>query len=147
MDKVLEITSNDHIIMIDNLCKRILGHPEILGRIIKGFIKEAKDVSLEEIIEIIKGNDGFQQLNNVIDIPYHGKVEFDYFYYINLPQKEGTSKRIYLDVEIQNVENPGYALLTRGNGYLSRMITSQNGKEYDYRNYDGMKNMDTATGS
>ncbi len=28
MDKVLEITSNDHIIMIDKLCKRILGHPE-----------------------------------------------------------------------------------------------------------------------
>ena len=25
------------------------------------------------------------------------------------------------------------------NDYLSRMITSQNGKEYDYRNYDGMK--------
>ena len=51
MEKVLEITSNDHIIMIDKLCKRILGHPEILGRIIKGFIKEAEYVSLEEIIE------------------------------------------------------------------------------------------------
>ena len=54
MEKVLEITSNDHIIMIDKLCKRILGYPEILGRIIKGFIKEAKDVSLEEIIELLK---------------------------------------------------------------------------------------------
>ena len=43
MEKVLEITSNNHIIMIDKLCKRILGHPEILGRIIKGFIKEAED--------------------------------------------------------------------------------------------------------
>ena len=51
MDKVLEITSNDHIIMINKLCKIILGHPEILGRIIKGFIKEAKDVFLEEIID------------------------------------------------------------------------------------------------
>ena len=37
--------------MIDKLCKRILGHPEILGRIIKGFIKKAKDVFLEEIID------------------------------------------------------------------------------------------------
>ena len=55
MEKVLEITSNDHIIMIDKLCKRILGYPEILGRIIKGFIKESKDVSLEEIIELVKG--------------------------------------------------------------------------------------------
>ncbi len=54
MDQVLEITSNDHIIMLDKLCKRILGHPETLGRITKGFVKEAKDVSLEEIIEIIK---------------------------------------------------------------------------------------------
>ena len=145
MEKVLEITSNDHIIMIDKLCKRILGHPEILGRIIKGFIKEAEDVSLEEIIELIKGkkdqkgNSYFQQLNNVIDIAHHGRVEFDYFCCINLPQTDGTMKRIYLDVEIQNVENPGYAPLTRGNDYLSRMITSQNGKEYDYRNYDGMK--------
>ena len=52
MDQVLEITSNDHIIMIDKLCKRILGHPETLGRITKGFVKEAKGVSLEEIIEI-----------------------------------------------------------------------------------------------
>ena len=143
--------------MIDKLCKRILGYPEILGRIIKGFIKEAEDVSLEEIIEIIKGkkdregNSYFQQLNNVIDIAHHGRVEFDYFCCINLPQADGTMKRIYLDVEIQNVENPGYALLTRGNDYLSRMITSQNGKEYDYRNYDGMKkglcHVDTATGS
>ena len=130
--------------MIDKLCKRILGYPEILGRIIKGFIKEAEDVSLEEIIELIKGkkdqegNSYFQQLNNVIDA-HHGRVEFDYFCCINLPQADGTMKRIYLDVEIQNVENPGYAPLTRGNDYLSRMITSQNGKEYDYRNYDGMK--------
>jgi hypothetical protein len=38
MEKVLEITSNDHIIMIDKLCKRILGHPEILGRIRKGIL-------------------------------------------------------------------------------------------------------------
>ena len=110
--------------MIDKLCKRILGHPEILGRIIKGFIKEAKDVSLEEIIELIKGkkdregNSYFQQLNNVIDIAHHGRVEFC----INLPQVDGTMKRIYLDVEIQNVENPGYALLTLSfkNDYQSK---------------------------
>ena len=145
MDGVIENTSTDKIIMIDKLCKRILGHPEVLGRIIKGFIKEAENLSLEEIMELIKvkkdheGNYYFQQLNNVSDIPHHRKVEFDYFCCINLPQKEGTTKRIYSDMEIQNVENPGYALLTRGNDYLSRMITSQNGKEYDYRNYDGMK--------
>lgn len=33
-----------------------------------------------------EGNYYFQQLNNVSDIPHHGKVEFDYFRCINLPQ-------------------------------------------------------------
>ena len=90
----------DHIYRSIKLCKEILGHPETLGRITKGFVKEAKDVSLEEIIEIFKGkkdqegNYYFQQLNNVIDIPHHGKVEFDYFCYINLSQVDGTMKRI-----------------------------------------------------
>ena len=35
MDGVIENTSTDKIIMIDKLCKRILGHPEVLGRIMK----------------------------------------------------------------------------------------------------------------
>lgn len=145
MDGVIENTSTDKIIMIDKLCKRILGHPEVLGRIMKGFIKEAENLSLEEIMELIKGkkdhegNYYFQQLNNVSDILHHGKVEFDYFCCINLPQKEGTTKRIYLDVEIQNVENPGYSLVTRGQDYLSRMVIYQNGRKYDYRNYKNMK--------
>ena len=91
-DGVIENPSTDKIIMIDKLCKRILGHPEVLGRIMKGFIKEAENLSLEEIMELIKGkkdqegNYYFQQLNNVSDIPHRGKVEFDYFRCINLPQ-------------------------------------------------------------
>ena len=142
MDGVIENTSTDKIIMIDKLCKRILGHPEVLGRIMKVFIKEAENLSLEEIIKGKKDHEGnyyFQQLSNVSDIPHHGKVEFDYFCCINLPQKEGTTKRIYLDVEIQNVENPGYSLVTRGQDYLSRMVIYQNEREYDYRNYKNMK--------
>ena len=54
MDGVIENTSTDKIVMIDKLCKRILGHPEVLGRIMKGFIKEAENLSLEEIMELIK---------------------------------------------------------------------------------------------
>ena len=54
MDGVIENTSTDKIIMIDKFCKRILGHPEVLGRIMKGFIKEAENLSLEEIMELIK---------------------------------------------------------------------------------------------
>ena len=92
-----------------------------------------------EAHQIVKRMANMQEDTKMCIRDSHGRVEFDYFCCINLPQTDGTMKRIYLDVEIQNVENPGYAPLTRGNDYLSRMITSQNGKEYDCRNYDGMK--------
>ena len=54
MDKVLEITSNDHIIMIDKLCKRIIGHPEILGRItlIKNLMKKMA-IPLDKAMELL----------------------------------------------------------------------------------------------
>jgi len=42
-------------------------------------------------------------------------------------------------MEIQNVENPGYTLVIRGQDYLSRMVIYQNEREYDYRNYKNMK--------
>ena len=63
-------------------------------------VAEATTVLSCEPLEVVEekkdqeGNYYFQQLNNVIDIPHHGKVEFDYFCYINLSQVDGTMKRI-----------------------------------------------------
>ena len=67
MDGVIENTSTDMIIMIDKLCKRILGHPEVLGRIMKGFIKEAKNLSIEEIMELIKGKKNIEHVRNLMN--------------------------------------------------------------------------------
>ena len=67
MDGVIENTSTDKIIMIDKLCKRILGHPEVLGRIMKGFIKEAENLSLEEIMELIKGKKNIEHVRNLMN--------------------------------------------------------------------------------
>ena len=64
MDGVIENTSTDMIIMIDKLCKRILGHPEVLGRIMKGFIKEVENLSLEEIMKLIKGKKNIEHVRN-----------------------------------------------------------------------------------
>lgn len=64
MDGVIENTSTDKIIMIDKLCKRILGHPEVLGRIMKGFIKEVENLSLEEIMKLIKGKKNIEHVRN-----------------------------------------------------------------------------------
>ena len=72
-------------------------------------------------------------------IPNYETVKFDMLCCVDLPQLNGTSKRIYLNVEIQNNIHPGYSLVTRGIAYVLRILTTQWGVEYDDKNYDRMK--------
>ena len=139
MDTIIKDTLSQHKIMLDQNCKLIISHEEMLSRIIKGFVEEAKHLSIEEIIEIIQDEHHFQRLNNENTIPGYGTVRFDFFGCIDLPQLDHTIKRIYLNVEIQNDAYTKYSLITRGDAYLSRIQTTQWGKEYDDQNYDGMK--------
>ena len=44
-----------------------------------------------------------------------------------------------MNVEIQNNLYPGYSIITRAQAYIARMLSSQWGREYDGKNYDGMK--------
>ena len=111
----------------------------MLSRIIKEFVEEAKHLSIEEIIKIVQDEHRFQRLNNENSIPGYGTVRFDFFGCIDLPQLDHTINRIYLNVEIQNDAYPKYSLITRGDAYLSRIQTTQWGKEYNDQNYDGMK--------
>ena len=90
-------------------------------------------------MKIIKDEQCFRWLNNENMIPNYGTVKFDMLCCVDLPQLNGTNKRIYLNVEIQNNIHPGYSLVTRGIAYVLRILTTQWGREYDDKNYDGMK--------
>lgn len=139
MDTIIKDTLSQHKIMLDQNCKLMISHEEMLSRIIKEFVEEAKYLSIEEIIKIVQDEHRFQRLNNENSIPGYGTVRFDFFGCIDLPQLDHTIKRIYLNVEIQNDAYPKYSLITRGDAYLSRIQTTQWGKEYNDQNYDGMK--------
>ena len=139
MDTIIKDTLSQHKIMLDQNCKLMISHEEMLSRIIKEFVEEAKHLSIEEIIKIVQDEHRFQRLNNENTIPGYGTVRFDFFGCIDLPQLDHTIKRIYLNVEIQNDAYPKYSLITRGDAYLSRIQTTQWGKEYNDQNYDGMK--------
>lgn len=139
MDTIIKDTLSQHKIMSDQNCKLMISHEEMLSRIIKEFVEEAKHLSIEEIIKIVQDEHRFQRLNNENTIPGYGTVRFDFFGCIDLPQLDHTIKRIYLNVEIQNDAYPKYSLITRGDAYLSRIQTTQWGKEYNDQNYDGMK--------
>ena len=55
--------------MLDQNCKLMISHEEMLSRIIKEFVEETKHLSIEEIIEIVQDEHRFQRLNNENTIP------------------------------------------------------------------------------
>ncbi len=139
METVIQNTITNHKIMLDQHCKAIVGNQEMLARMIHEFVREARHLSVKEIMKIIKDEQRFRWLNNENMIPNYGTVKFDMLCCVDLPQLNGTNKRIYLNVEIQNNIHPGYSLVTRGIAYVLRILTTQWGREYDDKNYDGMK--------
>ena len=139
METVIQNTITNHKIMLDQHCKAIVGNQEMLARMIHEFVKEARHLSVKEIMKSIKDEQRFRWLNNENMIPNYGTVKFDMLCCVDLPQLNGTNKRIYLNVEIQNNIHPGYSLVTRGIAYVLRILTTQWGRKYDDKNYDGMK--------
>ena len=139
METVIQNTITNHKIMLDQHCKAIVGNQEMLARMIHEFVREVRYLSVKEIMKIIKDEQRFRWLNNENMIPNYGTVKFDMLCCVDLPQLNGANKRIYLNVEIQNNIHPGYPLVTRGIAYVLRILTTQLGREYDDKNYDGMK--------
>ena len=69
MDTIIKI----HLVSIKSCwnqnCKLMISHEEMLSRIIKEFVEEAKYLSIEEIIKIVQDEHRFQRLNNENSIP------------------------------------------------------------------------------
>ena len=147
MQQLNLITSSNKTIMYDQYCKMLIGHPYILARIISCFVEEAKYLSLDEIKKLIKGvrigdkivNPHFHLMDKEAFIKDEGLMCYDIYFYIDLPQIVQSTKRVYINIEIQNNPYTKYHLVTRSIAYSSRMISSHWGREYDDKNYDGMK--------
>lgn len=147
MQQLNLITSSNKTTMYDQYCKMLIGHPFMLSRIISCFVEEAKHLSLDEIKKLIKGvrigdkivNPHFHLMDKEAFIKDEGLMCYDIYFYIDLPQIDQSTKRVYINIEIQNRARPGYHLVTRSIAYSSRVISSQWGREYDSEDYDGMK--------
>ena len=147
MQQLNLITSSNKTIMYDQYCKMLIGHPYMLARIISCFVEEAKYLSLDEIKKLIKGvrigdkivNPHFHLMDKEAFIKDEGLMCYDIYFYIDLPQLDQSTKRVYINIEIQNNPYTKYHLVTRSIAYSSRMISSQWGREYDSENNAGMK--------
>ena len=54
METVIQNTITNHKIMLDQHCKAIVGNQEMLARMINEFVREARHLSVKEIMKIIK---------------------------------------------------------------------------------------------
>ena len=135
----------------DECVKNTLANKEVLARILKHVVSEYEHYDIETIKDCIENVEvskktvhpnstppkisGMQTESSIVD---EGVVRMDIVFSSYLPSEKSKIKLI-INLEIQKSSNPGYALVTRGLYYCSRLISSQYGKEFKNSRYDDIK--------
>ena len=96
---------------IDDYCKRVLSNKDVVSYI------------LEKLVLDNKGYCGIKE-SNIVDESIPGaRIEYDKLYEAKLPKT-----KIFVNIEAQSKENPGYPLINRAVYYVSRLIDRQKNK-------------------
>lgn len=130
----------------DQTMKQLLAEKPILALIIKYTVSECMDMSVPEIVSCIEGTKVESELiePGLSNSPViRGLKEEDYSLYESLikydirtyivfdpkkyPDKQKYELRIFINVEAQNDDHPGYDISTRGIFYACRQISAQCG--------------------
>lgn len=140
-------------VQYDECCKKILANKHILARILKGTVKEYKNVAAEKIISYIEneseisivptepGMENTPVINGIRNedkVPGEGVIFYDICFRSLLPKQNG-NVRVIINIEAQKNPNPGYSIITRGMFYAGRMLLAQLGKEFIIPHYDDLK--------
>lgn len=132
--------------------KKILSHKTILAWILKYTLEELTEMSLQQIQECIEGEPEISTIkvengyeteriigSDTADIVVgEGNIYYDIRFHIYIPDTVEYIK-ILLNIEAQKDFYPGYQIVTRGIFYGSRMISAQQGTEFEIPDYDGIK--------
>ena len=96
---------------IDDYCKRVLSNKDVVSYI------------LEKLVLDNKGYCGIKE-SNIVDESIPGaRIEYDKLYEVKLPKT-----KIFVNIEAQIKENPGYPLMNRAVYYVSRLVAKQKNK-------------------
>ena len=143
----------------DESAKQLLGQKIILAHILAATVDEFKGMEPKDIVPFIEGEPligivpvepgltnartaqkgqkvaGFNTENSEIN---EGLVRFDIVFYVRM--KDGISQ-IILNVEAQKDKPAGYDILNRAVFYVSRLISSQKGRDFENTNYNDIKRL------
>lgn len=128
---------------LDAGCKALLGTRSVAAFVVKHCVQEYRDMSIFEIARLIDGQPeisirSVEEMPEKIDLKNsesktvnEGTILYDVVFKIKLPNSKENAK-VVINIEAQNVYNPGYALLSRGVFYIGRLISAQ--KEVVFKN-------------
>ena len=151
--------ATDQKAQYDASAKRLLGQKIILAHILIRVVDEFKGMDADTVASLIEGEPYISQIpvepgltnkdtldartgerivglnteNSEID---EGKVYFDIIFYVRM--QDGLSQ-IIVNVEAQKAEPSSYDILNRAIFYVSRMISSQKGRDFVKSNYNDIK--------
>ena len=159
MDKDIKksISVTDKDAQYDEKAKNLLGHKIILAHILVKTIDEFKGMNPKDVVQYIEGEpyisrvpvdagstnvekeqDGEKVigLNTENSELNEGMVRFDIIFYVRM--KDGLSQ-VIVNIEAQKTEPSAYDIINRAVFYVSRMISSQKGREFVNSNYNDIK--------
>ena len=153
-DIKMSVKATDTKAQYDNKAKQLLGHKIILAHILVNTVEEFKGMNPIDAVQYIEGEPhigavpvdagatnienqekviGLNTENSEIN---EGMIRFDIIFYVRM--KDGLSQ-IIVNVEAQKPEPSSYNILNREIFYVSRMISSQKGRDFVKSNYNDIK--------
>ena len=153
-DIKMSVKATDTKAQYDNKAKQLIGHKIILAHILVNTVEEFKGMNPADVVQYIEGEphigsvpiDGgvtnVEKQEKVIGLNTEnseineGMIRFDIIFYVRM--QDGLSQ-IIVNVEAQKAEPFSYDILNRAIFYVSRMISSQKGRDFVKSNYNDIK--------
>ena len=153
-DIKMSVKATDTKAQYDNKAKQLIGHKIILAHILVNTVEEFKGMNPADVVQYIEGEphissvpiDGgvtnVEKQEKVIGLNTEnseineGMIRFDIIVYVRM--QDGLSQ-IIVNVEAQKAEPSSYDILNRAIFYVSRMISSQKGRDFVKSNYNNIK--------
>lgn len=150
----MSVKATDTKAQYDNKAKQLIGHKIILAHILVNTVEEFKGMNPADVVQYIEGEphissvpiDGgvtnVEKQEKVIGLNTEnseineGMIRFDIIFYVRM--QDGISQ-IIVNVEAQKAEPSSYDILNRAIFYVSRMISSQKGRDFVKSNYNNIK--------
>ena len=143
MDKDIKksISATDKDAQYDEKAKNLLGHKIILAHILVKTIDEFKGMNPKDVVQYIEGEPYISTVpvdagSTNVEKEQDGEKVIDIIFYVRM--KDGLSQ-VIVNIEAQKAEPSAYDIINRAVFYVSRMISSQKGREFVNSNYNDIK--------